>query len=307
MPLDPQAAALLDSATRNHTPAGRMTVAGARAGIVKYLELQGEPEPVARVRDVAIPGPASALPARAHYPHGEPPYPCLVHFHGGGWVSGDPGIYDRASRRLANATGCAVITVGYRKAPENRFPAPLDDCHAAVSWIAGNAADLQIDANRIGVSGDSAGGNLAAATCLRARDAGGPALRLQILIYPATDAACATASHETYARGYGLESRTMRWNWAQYLGTHDPADPYASPLRARLDGLPPALVTTAEFDPLRDEGELYAARLAAAGTPVTLTRYDGMIHAFYLAGRAFRRTDALYAQIGDVTREHLLQ
>ncbi|WP_220447012.1 alpha/beta hydrolase [Nonomuraea deserti] len=283
-----------------------MTVAGARIGILKYLELQGEPEPVAHVRDVTIPGPASALPARVHYPHGKPPYPCLVHFHGGGWVSGDPEIYDRPSRRLAKATGCAVITVGYRKAPENRFPAALDDCHAAVSWIAENATDLQIDSNCIGVSGDSAGGNLATATCLRVRDAGGPAISLQILIYPATDAACTTASHQTYAQGYGLESRTMRWNWAQYLGPHDPADPYASPLRARLDGLPPALVITAEYDPLRDEGELYAERLAMAGTTVTLTRYDGMIHAFYLAGRAFERTDTLYTQIGEVTRRHLL-
>lgn len=303
MPLDPQALAMLAS---KGAPAGPMTVAGARAGIHRYVELQGEAEPVARVRDMAIPGPASELPARIHYPHGEPPYACLVHFHGGGWVSGDPEIYDRPSRRLANATGCAVITVGYRKAPEHRFPAPLDDCYAAVSWVAAHAADLDIDARRIGVSGDSAGGNLAAATCLRAREARGPAIGLQVLIYPATDAACATASYETYGEGYGLDRRTMRWNWSQYLGSHDPADPYASPLRAGLHELPPALVVTGEYDPVRDDGELYAARLAAAGTPVTLTRYDGMIHAFYLAGRAFRRTDEVYTQIGGQARKHLL-
>ncbi|QYC42081.1 Carboxylesterase NlhH [Nonomuraea coxensis DSM 45129] len=297
MPADPQAGALL---------AGGPTVAAVRAATRAYADLHGEVVPVARVRDLHLPGPASAPAARLHYPAGEPPFPCLVHFHGGGWVSGDLDTYDAPSRRLANATGCVVVTVDYRKAPEHKFPAPLDDCHAAVSWIAAHAAELDIDAGRIGVSGDSAGGNLAAATCLRARDTGGPAIRFQVLIYPATDAACATSSYDRYAEGYGLERRTMRWNWEQYLAHPDDGDhPYASPLRAELGGLPPALVVSAEHDPLRDDGELYAQRLAAAGTPVKLTRYAGKTHAFYLREAAPGHNAELYEEIGRETRAYL--
>ena len=305
MPIDPQVAALLGGGP---PAAGSPTVAGARAATRAYAKLHGQLVPVSRVRDLHLPGPVSALAARLHYPAGEPPFPCLVHFHGGGWVSGDLDTYDVPSRRLANATGCVVVTVDYRKAPEHKFPAPLDDCYAAVSWIAAHAADLDVDASRIGVSGDSSGGNLAAATCLKARDTGGPDIRFQVLIYPATDAACATSSYETYAEGYGLERLRMQWNWEQYLA--DPGDgdhPYASPLRAELGGLPPALVVIAEYDPLRDDGELYAERLAAAGTPVRLTRYAGMTHAFYLMGAAVHRNADLYEEIGRETRAYLVR
>ncbi|MGI5273096.1 alpha/beta hydrolase [Nonomuraea sp. CA-218870] len=282
-------------------------VAEARAATRALAHADAGAVPVARVRDLRLPGPASPLAARLHYPAGEPPFPCLVHFHGGGWVSGDPGVYDLPSRRLANATGCVVVTVDYRKAPEHKFPAPLDDCHAAVSWIAAHAAALGVDPALIGVSGDSAGGNLAAATCLKARDTGGPDIRLQVLMYPATDAACATPSYDTYAKGPGLDRRRMRWNWQQYLARPADADhPYASPLRAELGGLPPALVVLAEHDPLRDDGELYAERLAAAGTPVRLTRYAGRTHAFYLRDAAPGCNTELYEEIGRATRMHLV-
>ncbi|WP_055482835.1 alpha/beta hydrolase [Sphaerimonospora mesophila] len=303
MALDPQIAAVLE-ARRDLDPwqAGEPTVAAVRAGTGAYLKLQGGPRAVARVTRVTVPGPGGRLPLRIYHPFGAPPFACLVQFHGGGWVAGDLDLYDIPARWLADASGCVIITVDYRRAPEHPFPAPLDDCLAAVRWTADNAWRIGVDPQRIGVMGDSAGGNLAAAVSLRARDEGGPDIRLQVLVYPATDAACATPSYETYAVGYGLESRMMRWYWERYLA--DPADAgnaLASPLRAAdLTGLPPTAVMTAEYDPLRDDGERYAARLRSAGVPVTLTRYGGMVHAFFLMGGVVDRTAGL---VGEIVRE----
>jgi acetyl esterase len=191
--------------------------------------------------------------------------------------------YDGVCRSLANAAGCAVLAIDYRLAPEHKFPAAVDDCYAAAAWAVSHAATLGADPARVAIGGDSAGGNLTAVVAQLARDRKGPALRFQLLVYPATNAGYDTPSYRENATGYFLELEGMRWFYDHYLRTDaDRADPRASPLRATdLRGLPPALVVTAEFDPLRDEGEAYAAKLREAGVPVTLTRYHGMIHGFF--------------------------
>jgi acetyl esterase len=249
---------------------------------------------VGSVVDRRIPGPAGDIPVRVYTPNGTAPFPLLVYFHGGGWVLGGIDTHDGTCRSLANGAGCVVVSVDYRLAPEHRYPAAAEDCCAATQWAAAHAAELGADARRVAVGGDSAGGNLAAVVALMARDRGGPALVLQLLIYPATDARFDTASYRDNADGYLLTAADMRWFWDHYLGDSGRgAEPYASPLRAAdLSGLPPALVITAEFDPLRDEGEAYAKRLEDAGVASRLSRYDGMIHGFFGMGQMIDRANA---------------
>jgi len=206
-----------------------------------------------------------------------------VFFHGSGFVLCSLDTHDGMCRNLCAGAGCVVASVDYRLAPEHKFPAGPDDCLHATRWTAAHAVKLGADPTRIAVGGDSAGGNMAAVTALRMRDERGPALCGQLLLYPVTDYHTpGTPSYEENAEGYGLTRDTMKWFWHHYL--HDPSEgmlPHASPLRALdLSGLPPALVITAEFDPLRDEGELYAKRLATSGVAVTLSRYDGVNHGF---------------------------
>jgi acetyl esterase len=206
----------------------------------------------------------------------------LVFFHGGGWVIGDLESHDRPCRSLTNLSGCCVVAVDYRLAPEARYPAAADDCCAATKWVADNAGEMHIDASRIAVGGGSAGGNLAAVVSLMARDKGRPEIRSQVLINPVTDFSFETASYKDNGEGFGLTATAMRWYWDCYLGSPDKgSQPYASPLQAEdLAGLPRALVITAEYDPLRDEGEAYGERLRAAGVPTTVTRYKGVVHGF---------------------------
>ena len=254
----------------------------------------GDPEPVDLVEDRTLPGPGGDIPVRVYDPEPGATSPVVAYFHGGGFVMMDIDTHDRVCRRLANAGRAVVVSVDYRLAPEHRFPAALDDCMAVTHWLTAHADELAGDPARIAVAGDSAGGNLAAATALASRN-GGPGLIAQVLVYPVIDAACATESFATNADGYLLTAATMRWFWDQYLGDEgDGANAYASLLRADdLSGVPPALVITAEYDVLRDEGEEYAARLRDAGVEVTCSRYDGMIHGFLMmdamtpaAGRA---------------------
>jgi acetyl esterase len=237
------------------------------------------------VRDLRIPGPAGEIPLRLYRPR-EGRLPVLVYFHGGGWVIGDLESHDPVCRELAQRSGCAVLAVHYRLAPEHPYPAAVEDCFAATCWVAEHAAELDLAGDRLAVGGDSAGGNLAAVVSLLARDRGGPRLRLQLLVYPVTDADFTRASYAENGRGFFLERPMMDWFWGHYVP--DPArrrEPECAPLRAvNLVGLPPALVLTAEFDPLRDEGEAYAVRLAAAGVPTEQVRYAGMIHGFYQMG-----------------------
>jgi acetyl esterase len=240
-------------------------------------------EAVASIEDRAVPGPAGEIPVRIYRPaEGSGPRPIVVYFHGGGWVLGTLDTHDDVCRTLVNRSGVLLVSVGYRRAPEYQFPAPLDDCVTAVHWCALRGAEIGGDAGRLAVAGDSAGGNLATAVALRLRDEGGPRLAVQALIYPVTNFGFDSASYREYAEGFGLTRGLMRYFWQSYLAS--PADggqAYASPLNAaNLSGLPPALILTAQYDVLRDEGEAYAARLAQAGVPVRCTRYLDMNHGF---------------------------
>jgi acetyl esterase len=247
--------------------------------------IAGRPIPMARVEARAIPGEAGPIPARLYVPGGQPagePAPLVVFFHGGGFCIGDLETHDGVCRFLAAGSGASVLAVDYRLAPEHPFPAAVEDAWSAFAWAAANAAELGADPHRIAVAGDSAGGNLSAVVSLLAREGGGPAPALQLLLYPITDAEGLMASRQTYRRGYLLTEPDMEAFERDYLPDGvDPADPRISLLQvADLSGLPPAYVVTAGFDPLRDEGEAFAMRLREAGTPAALRRHPGLIHAF---------------------------
>jgi len=287
MGVDPQARVLLDQIAAIGGPQiHQATVDEARQMIAAMAAFAGEPPSIAKVESRTVPGPAGEISLRVFTPEGAAPHPVLVYFHGGGWVIGGLDTHDVPCRDLANRAGCIIVSVDYRLAPEHKFPAAPEDCYAATRWVAENAASIGADPGRLAIGGDSAGGNLAAVVALMARDRGGPRIVHQLLIYPVTDVGQDTVSYRENADGYLLSAADMAWFWNHYLAT--PAEgenPYASPLRARfLRGLPPAHVITAELDPLRDEGEQYAARLKDAGVEVQLTRYDGMIHGFFGLG-----------------------
>jgi acetyl esterase len=290
MPLDPQVQFVLEQQKQMGVPPlHALPVEKARG--VNFGALAASPEEVGKTENRFIPGPAGEIPVRIYTPRGEGPFPVLVYFHGGGWVVGNLDTVDSLCRRLTNGVNCVVVSVDYRLAPEHKFPSASDDAYAAVEWVAENAASIHADSNRIAVGGDSAGGNLAAVAALMARDKGFPSFCYQMLVYPVTHHSFETDSYRDNAEGYGLTTNTMRWFWDHYLANEQDGDnPYASPLLASdLSGLPPALVITAEFDPLRDEGEAFAERLRAAGVPVEAKRYDGMVHGFFLATGAYEQ------------------
>lgn len=284
MPLDPQAQAFLDQMVSLRAPQlHTLSTEDARKAFDMLAQLSGlKPEAVAKVEDRLIPGPDGQIPVRFYTPQGQAPFPVLVFFHGGGFVIGSIELYDEFCRALTNGAGCIVMSVGYRLAPEHKFPAAVEDCYAATKWVAVNAKAIDGDAMRIAAGGDSAGGNLAAVVALMARDKGTVPLVLQLLMYPTTNFAHDTLSAQENADDYFLTIDDMFWFRSLYLSSDaDRNNPYASPLRAQdLHGLPPALVITAEYDPLRDEGEAYATRLRGAGVTVVCTRYNGMIHGF---------------------------
>jgi acetyl esterase len=287
MALDPQARSILDQmAMMGNKPLNELSVEEARQESAAMAAMQAPAEAVALVEDRTLPGPAGDIPIGIYTPFGNGPFPVLMYFHGGGWVLGNIESSDGLCRILANASKCIVVSVDYRLAPEHPFPAAVEDVYCATRWIAAHAADFGGDPSRIAVSGDSAGGNLAAVVAQIARDRGTPSIQFQLLIYPVTDAACDAPSYSENADGYFLTKVGMQWFWNHYVRNDvDRSNPLASPLRsANLAGLPPALVITAEFDPLRDEGERYADKMRAAGTPVQLSRYNGMIHGFFTMG-----------------------
>ncbi len=282
MPLDPQAKAYMKLVeAMNLPPVTEVTPARARE-IAKLRPSYPGPE-VAKVETVSFVGPAGDVPLRVYTPPGRGPFPVLLWIHGGGWVTGDLDFTDGQARHLCAGAGCLVVSVGYRLAPEAKFPLPLEECYAAAQWVARNGASLGGDPSRLAVGGDSAGGNLAAALALMARDRGGPPIAFQLLVYPVTEANFETRSYRDNATGYMLTREGMRHYWRLYVRDDaDYEDPYAAPMKAKdLAGLPPALVITAEYDPLRDDGESYARRLKEAGVPVTCTCYEGMIHGFF--------------------------
>lgn len=308
MPLDPQLQAMRDQ--REHddaAPLYTMTLAEARAADLASIQASGgEPEPVHEVVDLEISGPAGDLPLRVYRPSAGRPLPALLYFFGGGWVLGTIDTADGVSRSLANSAGALVVVVGYRLAPEHPFPAAADDCYAALRWVSEHADELGADPARLAVGGDSAGGNLAAGVALRAR-ADGLALAGQLLVYPNTDQEADDESMRTSDDRYLFNRHSVAWYRQHYLANpDDAANPLASPLRAEtLAGLPPALVITAEYDPLRDQGEAYARRLADEGVKVQLSRYPGMAHGFFTMAGAVDASQAALAEAGAALRAWL--
>lgn len=302
MALDPQVKALLDQmAAAGQPPFHSQTPEQARGAIAAMLNAFGPGEPVLKVEDRKVPGPAGEIPIRIYQP-AEKSNGILVYYHGGGWVIGNLESHDWMCRALANASQCTLVSVDYRLAPEHPFPAGPEDCYAAAVWVSNNAAALGSDANHLAVGGDSAGGNLAAVVSIMGRDRGGPRIRHQMLIYPATDAAMNTPSQKEFIRdGYVLSKADMEWFWGHYLREKKDADnPYASPARSRdLRGLPPAHVITAEFDPLRDEGENYAELLKRAGIKVAMRRYHGVVHGFVSLAAAIDQGRAAIRELAE--------
>jgi len=308
MALDPQAANVIDLIVKSgRPPYHQLTPKDARQMFRETRPASTPPAPqIGAVRDVLTEG-AQAIPLRVYRPPGVSDsrrLPVLVYFHGGGWVIGDLETHDVLCRQLTAEAGVSVIAVDYRLAPEHKCPAAADDAWAATRWIAAHAAELGVDADRLAVGGDSAGGNLAAVVALLAREAGGPRIALQILLYPVTDLVSESQSYADLADGYMLTRDSMRWFRAQYLATEqDTADWRVSPLRApSLAGLPPALVVTAGYDPLRDEGDAYAQKLRAAGVTVDHVTFGGMIHGFVPMGKLIETGNRAVTLIADSLR-----
>jgi acetyl esterase len=288
VPVDQHIAALLAMAQSSDMPP--MYEASPEVGRAQYLALTTglrSPEqvvPVGSTEDITVPGGDGDLPARVYRPEGDGPFPTVVFFHGGGWVIGDLETHDNMARHICRGSSAVVVSVDYRLAPEHPFPAAADDAVASARWIAANLDRFGGD-DRLAVAGDSAGGNLSAVVS-QVLHAEGTTLAGQLLIYPAVDSDGEYPSRVENARGYFLEQPTMEWFYGHYAGTwENPKDPRLAPLHAAdLSTQPPTVLVTAEFDPLRDEGEAYAAALKAAGVPVDATRYDGLIHGFFDMG-----------------------
>lgn len=271
--LDPDIAAVIEALNAGFPPVHTMTGAQARAAIRARLRAPAEPERVGQVTDDVVPGPVGGIPVRIYRP-ASPADAVVVFAHGGGFVFCDLDTHDALCRAICNGVGAVVVSVDYRLAPEHRWPAAADDVYAVARWA--NRFD-----GPLVVAGDSAGGNLAAVTALVARDRGGPAVAAQVLLYPALDADFDTESYRAYGSGYYNTREAMIWYWDQYVPRPaDRAHPYAGPLHAELSGLPPAVVVTAGFDPLRTEGDQYAVALAEAGVRVVHRCYDGAVHGF---------------------------
>lgn len=288
MNLHPQVRALLEQKKAEGTrPLYTLTVEEARKADLKDIKsCAGISEGVHRVNNATINGPDGPLPLRIYAPDATEQLPILLYLFGGGWSLGTVDTADGICRNLTNAVRCVVAAVGYRLAPEHKFPAAVEDCYAAAMWLAANAAAIGGDAARIAIGGDSAGGNLAAAVTLVSRERGQPNFAFQVLVYPITDYMPDTPSMREVVDPLIFNRDSVAWYWGHYLRSQEDGwNPLAAPLKAPdLAGLPPALVITAEHDPLRDEGEMYAVRLKAAGVPVKLSRYHGMIHGFFAMG-----------------------
>jgi acetyl esterase len=286
MPLHPQAEELIALLDAGFPKLGEdvTDAAEARRLLAEQPAPPVEPPEVGRIEDRTVPGAEGDVPARVYWPLGRDgaegePLPLIVFFHGGGFVLCDLDTHDAVCRNLANMAEAVVLSVEYRLAPETPYPGGVEDAYAATVWAHAHAAELGGDPGRLVVAGDSSGGNFAAVVALMARDRGGPPIAYQYLIYPVADQDFGTVSYRENGNDYFTTTTHMRWYCQQYRGDAD--DPYVSPLRADLSGLPPARVITAEFDPLRDEGEAYAERLREAGVDVTSRRFDGMFHGFF--------------------------
>ncbi len=312
MALDPQVQAVLEMVIKSGRPAYHTLSPKDARQLFRETRPASTPTPpeIGSVKDVIADGPHGPIPLRVYRPRGldaGTALPALVFFHGGGWVIGDLETHDVLCRQLTAEAGIAVIAVDYRLAPEAKFPAAADDAWAATRWVVAHAGRLGIDARRLAVGGDSAGGNLAAVVSLLARDAGAPAIAFQALLYPVTDVGIEWPSYQQLGEGYLLTSQSMRWFIGHYLTSErDAVDWRVSPLRApSLRGLPPALIVTAGFDPLRDEGEAYARALRAAGVRVDYVCYGGMIHGFVPMGRLIDTGNRAVSHVAASLREAL--
>ena len=307
--LDPDAQRVLEmNREAGRPPIQTLTPAEARQGMRQSrTRLSPDPPDIALCRDLTCPGPAGPIPLRLYRGAGVDPataVPALLFFHGGGWVMGDLDTHDVTCRLLANAAACAVVAVDYRLAPEHPFPAAAEDAFAALAWAAEHAPELGIDADRLAVCGDSAGGNLAAVVALMAREFGGPPLRLQVLVYPVVDLSLSQGSFATRAEGYTLTRDAMAWFREVYTPDERHwSDWRAAPLHApHHRDLPAALIVTAGYDPLCDEGAQYAERLRAHGVAVEHTCYSGQMHGFLGAGKIIREADRAIGQIAGALR-----
>ena len=282
MTLDPDIQAVIDALNSGFPKVATMTGAEVRAAIVARRRPADNIEKVGGVTDRTVDGPAGDIAVRIYRPLAESPAPALVVFaHGGGFVFCDLDSHDALCRAMANGLGAVVVAVDYRLAPEHRWPAAAEDMYAVTDWAARNASALGADPSRLVVAGDSAGGNLAAVTCVMARDRSGPAIAAQLLLYPVISADFDTESYRAYGTGYYNTREAMIWYWNQYAPrSEDRAHPYASPAQADPAGLPAAVVVTAGYDPPRTEGEKYAESLADAGVPTIHRCYEGAIHGF---------------------------
>ena len=282
MPLTPEAQAYVDAFNATGVPLESVSPEEARTLVAP---LKSKKEEVSAIRDIWLAGPEGELAAFVYTPlmaeDREELLPVIVFFHGGGWVVGSLKSHDAMCRRLCNAVEAIVLSVDYRLAPEAKYPAAAEDCYAATVWASKFIENFGGDPSRLVVCGDSAGGNLAAVVALMARDRGGPAIAGQVLLYPITDHSFDTPSYKENGSGYFLTTETMKWFWKHYLATPEQgSEPYASPLRAELKGLPPAIVLTAQYDPLRDEANAYAAKLQEAGVKVRRVACMGQVHGF---------------------------
>ncbi len=305
MSLDPQIAGLIGTLDAGFPPVHAMTGAQARAAIRSRFVPNPDPEPVGAVSDTSIPGPGGDVAVRIYRPVTDAAaLPAVVYAHGGGFVFCDLDSHDGLCRNLANRIGAVMVSVDYRLAPEHPWPAAAEDLYAALRWTADNADTLRIDAGRIMVGGDSAGGNLAAVTALMARDRGAPPLAGQLLVYPVIAAEFDTESYGAFGQGYYNPKPALQWYWGQYVPmANERSHPYASPLGADLHGLPSAVIVIAGHDPLRDEGTAYADALETAGVTVTRLTYEGGVHGFItmpmldLAQRARAEVSGAVAQL----------
>ena len=310
--LDPQAKMVIDLIIKSgRPPYHQLSPKDARQMFRDTRPASTPPAPeIGAVRELTADGPAGPVRLRLYRPRGvaaSAPLPALIFFHGGGWVIGDMDTHDVLCRQITDGADISVVNVDYRLAPEEKFPAAVDDAWVATRWVAGHATELGIDAARLAVGGDSAGGNLAAVVALLARDQGAPPIRFQVLIYPVTDVGAESPSYTEFADGFMLTRDSMRWFIGHYLRTKDDAaDWRVSPLRApSVAGVAPALMVTAGFDPLRDEGDAYARKLREAGVRVDSISYGGMIHGFAPMGRLIEAGNRAVAHVAATLREAL--
>jgi acetyl esterase len=309
MPLDSRARLLIDQLSTLPTPwADGLSIDRSRREMEAAATAFAVPQSIARWEDFRLPpavGSSVEIPIRCYWPSAAKNLPLIVFYHGGGWVLGNIITHDAYCRRLATASGAIVASVDYRLAPEHKYPAAFDDSYAAVRYLVDNATEFGADPQRIAVAGDSAGGNLAAAVALAARDAGRPTIALQVLLYPVIDYNFHTPSYLECGEGYFLTRQAMEWFWTHYLEREsDGRRAFASPLRAEtLEGLPPALILTAGYDPLRDEGRLYAERLGRANVQVEFTCYEDMFHGFCRRFESLPQAEAALRQVATALKQ----